>query len=110
MSEFGTEDFRNRLAYAAIVGAMTTLYNLGGDFQSGRLTVRMVVFRATSLPLLIWLSAVIAGQMNLDGELTSMVACVLFLASRNSLEYIARALAFKWAGVPLPDKKSEPDK
>ena len=103
MSDFGSDDFRSRLAYAAIVGAMATLYNLGGDFQSGRLTVKMVVFRATSLPLLIWLSAVIAGRIGLHDELASMVAVLLFLVSRNSLEYLARALAFKWAGVPMKD-------
>lgn len=104
MSEWGTEDFRSRLAYAAIVGAMATLYNLGGDFQSGKLTVRMVVYRATSLPLLIWLSAVIAGRMGLQDELASMVTVVLFLVSRNGLEYLARALAFKWAGVPMRER------
>lgn len=109
MSDWGSEEFRSRLAYAAIVGAMATIYNLGGDFHTGKLTVKMVVFRATSLPLMIWLSALVAGRLGLHDEMASMVAVVLFLVSRNGLEYLARALAFKWAGVPMPGEQIADD-
>jgi hypothetical protein len=104
--EFRLNAFGERLAWATAAGVMVTLSNLGADYAAGKLTAARVVYRLTSLPLLVFVSATLAARLGFTAELNGVVAIVVFLVGRNGLEYFANSAASKWLGVPPPPPMS----
>jgi len=98
--------FLDRIYWATLGGVMVTIYSLGADYADGKLKGPILIYRLTSIPLLIFLSALLSGRLGFEGEMNGIVSICVFLVGRDTIEKIAKNYLTRLIGDNTKDGKS----